>query len=151
MAVEICAFYKKQGKTMYEALLELYEQYGFYLEGMKSLTLKGKAGAEQIANLLTAFRNTPPTEVGGYKVKVVEDYSTQERLQVASETTEPIDLPKSNVLKYFLEDGTWVCVRPSGTEPKVKFYIGTQADSMEASQDKLTAISESLMKRLMSF
>ncbi|QFT88157.1 Phosphoglucomutase [Bacillus sp. THAF10] len=148
MAVEICAFYKKQGKTMYEALLELYEQYGFYLEGMKSLTLKGKAGAEQIANLLTAFRNTPPTEVGGYKVKVVEDYSTQERLQVASETTEPIDLPKSNVLKYFLEDGTWVCVRPSGTEPKVKFYIGTQADSMEASQDKLTAISESLMKKV---
>ncbi|CAG9621772.1 phospho-sugar mutase [Sutcliffiella rhizosphaerae] len=148
MAVEICAFYKKQGKTMFEALIDLYNQYGYYLEGMKSLTLKGKEGAEQIANLLMAFRNTPPSEIGGFDVKVVEDYSTQEKLILESNTVEPIELPKSNVLKYFLEDGTWVCVRPSGTEPKIKFYFGSQSDSLEKSQGKLATISESLMLKV---
>ncbi|TYS60856.1 phospho-sugar mutase [Sutcliffiella horikoshii] len=151
MAVEICAFYKRLGKTMYEGLMELYEKYGYYLEGMKSLTLKGKEGAEQIANLLTAFRNTPPAEVGGYAVTAIEDYSTQERLVVETKAVEKMELPKSNVLKYFLEDGTWVCVRPSGTEPKIKFYFGTQSETLEDSKEKLETISTSLMEKVDQF
>jgi phosphoglucomutase len=151
MAVEICAFYKKQGKTMYEGLIDLYNQYGYYLEGMKSLTLKGKEGAEKIADLLTAFRNTPPAEVNGYAVEAVEDYSTQERLVVKSKTIEPIELPKSNVLKYFLEDGSWICVRPSGTEPKVKFYFGIQSNTLKQSKEKLENISKSFMVKVDEF
>lgn len=148
MAVEICAFYKKQGMTMYQGLMELYEQYGYYLEGMKSLTLKGKEGAEQIASLLTAFRNAAPAEVNGYKVEVVEDYALQERTVTASRKQEKIELPKSNVLKYFLEDGSWVCVRPSGTEPKVKFYFGIQSETLEQSKEKLEEISKAFMVKV---
>jgi phosphoglucomutase len=148
MAVEICAFYKKQGKTMYQGLMELYEQYGYYLEGMKSLTLKGKEGAEQIASLLTAFRSAAPAEVNGYKVEVVEDYAVQERTVTVSGKQEKIELPKSNVLKYFLEDGSWVCVRPSGTEPKVKFYFGIQSETLEQSKEKLEEISKAFMVKV---
>ena len=146
MAVEICAFYKKQGKTMYEGLLSLYEQYGYYVEGLKSLTLKGKDGAEQIAGLLQTFRNDPPKDIAGLKVEVTEDYVKQEKVTVATGDKEEIHLPKSNVLKYFLEDGSWVCVRPSGTEPKVKFYFGIKSNSLESSQNKLEKISSSFME-----
>ncbi|WP_096155411.1 phospho-sugar mutase [Bacillus sp. FJAT-45066] len=150
MAVEICAFYKKQGKTMYEALLSLYEQYGYYVEGLNSLTLKGKDGAEQIAGLLQSFRNDPPKEIAGLKVEVTEDYVKQEKVTVSTGTKEAIHLPKSNVIKYFLEDGSWVCVRPSGTEPKVKFYFGIKSDSLEASQNKLEEISSDFMETVNS-
>ncbi|MDX5476340.1 MAG: phospho-sugar mutase [Bacillaceae bacterium] len=150
MAVEICAFYKKQGKTMYEGLLSLYEQYGYYVEGLKSLTLKGKDGAEQIAGLLQTFRNHPPKEIAGLKVEVTEDYVKQEKVTVATGDKEEIQLPKSNVLKYFLEDGSWVCVRPSGTEPKVKFYFGIKSESLQASQNKLEEISSSFMETVNS-
>ncbi|WP_100333985.1 phospho-sugar mutase [Bacillus alkalisoli] len=150
MAVEICAFYKKQGKTMYEALLSLYEQYGYYVEGLNSLTLKGKDGAEQIAGLLQSFRNDPPKEIAGLKVEVTEDYVKQEKGTFSTGTKEAIHLPKSNVIKYFLEDGSWVCVRPSGTEPKVKFYFGIKSDSLEASQNKLEEISSDFMETVNS-
>ncbi|WP_078381680.1 phospho-sugar mutase [Sutcliffiella halmapala] len=151
MAVEICAFYKKQGKTMYEGLIDLYEQYGYYLEGMKSLTLKGKEGAEQIGNLLTAFRESAPAEINGYKVVAMEDYASQERTVIASGKREKIELPKSNVLKYFLEDGSWVCVRPSGTEPKIKFYFGIQSETFTQSKEKLEEISNAFMVKVEEF
>lgn len=148
MAVEICAFYKKKGLTIYEALMGLYEKYGYYLEGLRSLTLKGKDGAEQIANLLATFRAQPPTEFAGLTVHVTEDYSKQEKVNVQTGEKSAIQLPTSNVLKYFLEDGSWVCMRPSGTEPKVKFYFGVQSNTLAESEQKLESIATDVMEKV---
>ncbi|MGY3718169.1 phospho-sugar mutase [Sutcliffiella cohnii] len=148
MAVEICAFYKKKGLTIYEALMGLYEKYGYYLEGLRSLTLKGKDGAEQIANLLATFRAEPPTEFAGLTVNVTEDYNKQEKVNVQTGETSTIQLPTSNVLKYFLEDGSWVCMRPSGTEPKVKFYFGVQSNTLAESEQKLESIATDVMEKV---
>ncbi|MCY8264856.1 phospho-sugar mutase, partial [Bacillus haynesii] len=129
LAVEVCAFYKKQGKSLYDGLLELYKSFGFYREGLKSLTLKGKEGAEQIAAILSTFREQPPLSIAGKDVVSAEDYLTGKRTLLKENKTETIDLPKSNVLKYFLEDGSWFCLRPSGTEPKVKFYFAVKGQT----------------------
>ncbi|MFC5775425.1 phospho-sugar mutase [Ectobacillus antri] len=146
-AIEAAAYYKKRGMTLYEGLLEIFEKYGFYREGLKSLTLKGKDGAEQIANLLSSFRQQPPVEFAGLRVTKAEDYKTSVSTDINGDTEE-IQLPKSNVLKYFLEDGSWVCLRPSGTEPKVKFYFGVTGTSLESSEVKLAEISEAFMEQV---
>lgn len=148
LAVEVCAYYKNKGITMYEGLMEIFEKYGYYREGLESLTLKGKEGAEQINNLLASFRSEPPTVVAGRKVTRIEDYKESIRTNVEEGQKEEITLPKSNVLKYFLEDGTWFCLRPSGTEPKVKFYFGTKGNSLEDSQNTLNSISSDVMEQV---
>ncbi|WP_046180015.1 phospho-sugar mutase [Domibacillus tundrae] len=148
MAVEACAYYKQRGKTLHDALMDLYERVGYYKEGLQSLTLKGKDGAEQIAGLLSSFRAQVPASIAGIAVESVEDYQTGERTVIATNTKETIELPSSNVLKYFLEDGTWVCARPSGTEPKVKFYFGVKADSFGAVTEKLAFVQEDFMSRV---
>ncbi|MGX1900392.1 phospho-sugar mutase [Thermolongibacillus altinsuensis] len=148
LAVEVCAFYKKQGLSLYEALMNLFEQYGYYQEGLQSLTLKGKEGAEQIEALLAAFRMNPPTTVAGKKVVIIEDYKTSERTDVHAGTKGAITLPKSNVLKYILEDGSWFCIRPSGTEPKVKFYFGIKGNSLEAGKQQLQTLTSSVMEQV---
>lgn len=145
LAVEACAFYKTQGKTLHDALVDLYERVGFYKEGLQSLTLKGKDGAEQIAKLLSDFRSEAPSAIAGIPVEAVEDYKTGERTVLMTSETSAIDLPSSNVLKYFLEDGTWVCARPSGTEPKVKFYFGVKAGSYQEAVEKLALVQEDFM------
>nr|WP_309099001.1 phospho-sugar mutase [Fredinandcohnia onubensis] len=150
LAVEVCAFYKNKGMTMYEGLMEIFEKYGYYREGLESLTLKGKEGAEQINNLLASFRSEPPTIVAGRKVTLIEDYKESVRTNVEESKKEEITLPKSNVLKYFLEDGTWFCLRPSGTEPKVKFYFGVKGSSLENSQQALNDISKDVMEQVHS-
>lgn len=109
--------------SLYEALINLFNEYGFYREGLKSLTLKGKQGAEQIEAILASFRQNPPQKMAGKQVVTAEDYAVSKRTLLTESKEEAIDLPKSNVLKYFLEDGSWFCLRPSGTEPKVKFYF----------------------------
>ncbi|MGX1195106.1 phospho-sugar mutase [Metabacillus sp. SLBN-84] len=146
LGVEVAAYYKKQGKTLYEGLLDLFEQYGYYREGLESLTLKGKDGAEQIQRILASFRSTPPETLAGLKVTVVEDYKAGTRLNISSAETEEITLPSSNVLKYYLEDGSWFCLRPSGTEPKAKFYFGVKGKTLSESEQKLEEISSDLMK-----
>jgi len=148
LAVEVAAFYKKKGMTMYQGLNDIYKEYGYYREGLESLTLKGKEGAEQINGLLASFRSAPPTSVAGRKVVSVEDYKASERKYLDNGNTEGIDLPKSNVLKYFLEDGSWFCLRPSGTEPKVKFYFGVKGDSLENSKVAVTSISRDVMAQV---
>ncbi|TDL35432.1 phospho-sugar mutase [Jeotgalibacillus sp. S-D1] len=150
VAVEAAAFHKQQGNTMYEVLLSLFEQHGYYREGLESLTLKGKDGADKIQSILTAFREHPIREVAGLAVHSQEDYGTSKRLLTSQGTEEDILLPPSNVLKYFLEDGSWVCVRPSGTEPKVKFYFSVVGQSLEDSKDKLTSIKEAFMDKVKS-
>ncbi|WNS80117.1 phospho-sugar mutase [Domibacillus sp. DTU_2020_1001157_1_SI_ALB_TIR_016] len=148
LAVEACAYFKKQGKTLHEALIDLYERVGYFKEGLQSLTLKGKDGAEQIAGLLSSFRAQAPESIAGIRVEAVEDYQTGERTAIATNEKQLIELPSSNVLKYFLEDGTWVCARPSGTEPKVKFYFGVKADSLEEVTEKLALVQEDFMARV---
>ncbi|MFS0634678.1 phospho-sugar mutase [Mesobacillus foraminis] len=145
LAVEVCAYYKKKGMSLYEALLGVYEQYGYYQEGLRSLTLKGKEGAELIQKTLAAFRAEPLTHLGSHSVAVSEDYLTGvSRKQNGTE--ERIDLPKSNVLKYLLEDGSWVCLRPSGTEPKIKFYFGVNDKSFADSRKKLEELEKDFME-----
>ncbi|MCR9037501.1 phospho-sugar mutase [Bacillus sp. L381] len=146
LAVEVCAFYKKQGMSLYDALLSIFKEYGYYREGLKSLTLKGKQGAEQISAILTSFRNDPPKQMAGKQITQAEDYSTGKRTVFADLREEDIDLPKSNVLKYFLEDGSWFCLRPSGTEPKVKFYFAVKGTSLQDSEQRLAALSDAVMK-----
>ena len=138
---EMAAYYKEKGMTLYEALLALYEKYGYFREGVKSLTMKGLEGMERIALIMKTFRENTPAELGGFKVVVAKDYKTQvfKNLVTGEESGSP--LPVSDVLHYTLEDGTWVCIRPSGTEPKLKFYIGVKADSLQAAQDKVDALN----------
>ena len=138
---EMAAYYKEKGMTLYEALLALYEKYGYYREGVKSLTMKGLEGMERIALIMKTFRENTPAELGGFKVVVAKDYKTQvfKNLTTGEESGSP--LPVSDVLHYTLEDGTWVCIRPSGTEPKLKFYIGVKADSLQAAEEKVNVLN----------
>ncbi|RTR36398.1 phospho-sugar mutase [Robertmurraya yapensis] len=143
LATEICAFYKQKSMSLYDALLSVFEQYGYFIEGLRSLTLKGKEGAEKIQQTLTSFRETPLQEVAGLKVVKQEDYL--KGISTTVEGQKEIDLPKSNVLKYFLKDDSWVCLRPSGTEPKIKFYFGVKGSSLDESRTKLKKIEEDFM------
>ncbi|MDC7778950.1 phospho-sugar mutase [Priestia megaterium] len=145
-AAEVAAYYKAQGKSLYEGLVEIFETYGFYKESLKSLTLKGKDGSEQIASILTEFRLNPPTQVAGLRVANVEDYLISERTNMFNQNVEAIRLPKSNVLKYHLEDGSWFTIRPSGTEPKAKFYFGVKKDSLNESEKSLRILEEKVME-----
>lgn len=134
---EAAAYYKAQGKSLYEVLQSIYETYGYYMEKLESRTLKGKAGLEKIQDIMQSFRTEPPTEVNGLHVQEMKDYA------------EGIEgLPKENVLKYSLQDGSWFCLRPSGTEPKIKVYFGVKGTSVEASQEQLKQMVEKVMGRL---
>ncbi|WP_304651911.1 phospho-sugar mutase [uncultured Ligilactobacillus sp.] len=135
LLAEVAAFYKKQGKNLYDGLQELFEKYGYFAEKTIALTFDGIEGAQEIKDLMAKFRQELPTDFAGYKVIAAEDYQASSRQDAEGNVT-AINLPKSNVLKYFLEDGTWIAVRPSGTEPKIKFYIGTQGDSEADAQAK---------------
>ncbi len=145
-AAEVAAYYKAKGMTLYEGLLEVFEKYGFYQEGLESLTLKGKDGAEQIAYIMDTFRQDPISEVSGLQVVAIEDYQTSKRTENVKEIL--IDLPKSNVIKYYLEDGSWFCLRPSGTEPKAKFYFSVTSSSLEESQGKLAQLRAGVMDKV---
>jgi phosphoglucomutase len=143
LATEVCAFYKKKGMTLYEAMTNLYEKYGYYLEGLRSLTLKGKEGAETIGAILSSFRSENLKQIGSLKIVAAEDYL--QSVRNSDQGLEEILLPKSNVLKYILEDGSWVCLRPSGTEPKVKFYFGVNGQNMGDTKQKLVDLEQAFM------
>jgi len=146
LSVEVAAYYKKKGLTLYQGLLEIFKKYGYYKEGLQSLTLKGKEGAEQIQSILQSFRSNPPADVAGRKIVAIEDYKSSERQDVAAGTKAKIELPGSNVLKYILEDNSWFCVRPSGTEPKAKFYFGVKSDTLEQSEQDLSTLEAGVME-----
>ncbi|MCZ0702142.1 phosphoglucomutase [Natronobacillus azotifigens] len=151
LIAEVAAAYKNQGKTLYQGLQGIFETYGYYYESLQSLTLKGKEGAEQINQLLIDFREQPPVKVAGKQVVVIEDYQSSRREVLQESKMETIILPKSNVLKYTLSDGSWFCLRPSGTEPKVKFYFGVTGDAEQSTKEKLTAIEAEVMERVHTF
>ena len=133
---EAAAFYKEQGKTLWDAMIDMYEKYGYYKDSIKSITLAGKEGLEKIASILEQLRNDPPTEIAGYKVLSARDYKADTIKDLATGEVKPTGLPSSNVLYYDLEDDAWLCVRPYGTEPKIKFYYGVKGTSMEDADKK---------------
>lgn len=144
MLAEVAAFYKKQGMNLYDGLQELFKKYGYFAEKTIALTFDGVEGAKEIEDLMTKFREESPKEFAGYKVVALEDFEKSTKTN-ADGTVEEIKIPKSNVLKYLLEDGTWIAVRPSGTEPKIKFYIGTQADSQDEAFAKRQQFEDTVM------
>jgi phosphoglucomutase len=126
MLAETAAWAKEQGLSMYELLISIYQKYGFYLEDLISITKKGKSGAEEIQQMMQDYRNNPPKTINGMKVVLIKDYKFQKETNLLTGTETPIDLPKSDVLQFFLESGSKITVRPSGTEPKIKFYFGVK-------------------------
>lgn len=150
-AAEVAAYYKAQGKSLYEGLLAIFEEYGYYRESLCSITLKGKDGAEQIQKLVDFFRLEPIQELAGAEVTFIEDYQSSQRVNMQEGTIEDIPFPASNVLKYHFEDGTWFTIRPSGTEPKAKFYFGVKKESLIESETYLKKIKQLVMERVNKF
>ncbi|MCR4829221.1 MAG: phospho-sugar mutase [Bacteroidales bacterium] len=128
MIAEIAAWAASQGKTFFDVLVDLYKEFGFYKEGLLSVVRKGKSGAEEIQQMMKDYRENPPAEINGSKVVCIKDYKLLESKDMATGATEKITLPASNVLQFFTADGNKVTVRPSGTEPKIKFYFGVKGD-----------------------
>lgn len=128
---EAAAYYMTQGKTLWDAMTDMYEKYGYYLDKVKALEFAGLDGAEKIQNMLKSLRENPPKEIGGLKVLKSRDYQNDTITDLTTGETVPTGLPSSNVLYYELENNAWLCVRPSGTEPKIKFYYGVKGSSME--------------------
>ncbi|MEN2767228.1 phospho-sugar mutase [Ornithinibacillus xuwenensis] len=142
MASEMADYWKKQGMTLLDALESLYKKHGYYRETMSSLTLKGKAGAEKISQIMHTIRDNPLTDIAGLKVEMLEDYLVGKRYINASSTIEKIDLPAENVLKFTLANDSWVCLRPSGTEPKIKCYFGTCGVNESESEATLNQLKD---------
>ncbi len=133
---ELAAFYKAQGKSVWDAMIDAYEKYGYYKEGQVALTMKGIEGAKEIAALMEKLRNDPPKQVGDWTVQEFRDYKSGEITNCATGEKSKTGLPSSNVLYFALNDDAWCCARPSGTEPKIKFYIGVKGTSLADAQEK---------------
>ena len=142
---EATAFYKNKGWSLWEQMIKIYEKYGYYREGQVSIVLKGADGAEEIKNKMAKMRSNPPTELAGLKVLEVRDYQEHVIKKADGEVSET-DLPTSNVLYYELSNNSWCCVRPSGTEPKIKFYMGVKGSNMQDAENQLAVLSEAMKK-----
>ena len=140
LITEMAAYYKAQGKNLYDALLDLYDKYGTYRERTLALTFKGIEGAEKIKNVMAGIRSNPPKDIAGLKVKAISDYLSRERTDLETGEKTDITLPVSNVLLFELEGGAWLAARPSGTEPKIKFYIGTNEKTIDAAEKKIDEV-----------
>ncbi|MBQ5735666.1 MAG: phospho-sugar mutase [Lachnospiraceae bacterium] len=143
---EAAAYYKKQGLTLWDQMLNIYEKYGYFREGLESITLKGVEGVAKIQAMLDELRQNPPKKIGNYDVLAVRDYLKDEITDTKTGKVTTTGLPKSNVLYYDLNDDAWCCARPSGTEPKVKFYIGVKGTSFEDANSKMENLKKSLME-----
>ena len=153
MIAEIAAWAREQGKTFFDVLVDIYKEYGFYKEGLVSVVRKGKSGAEEIQQMMRDYRTNPPAEIDGEKVVCIKDYQVLERKDLVSGKVTKIDLPKSNVLQFFTEKGNKITVRPSGTEPKIKFYFGVKGElcckeCFDKTNDALDGKIESIKKSM---
>ena len=146
MLCEVASWCKKHGKTLWDAMLDMYEKYGYYREGLETKTLKGIDGAAQIQSMMSEYRTNPPKELGGHRVLAVRDYKEDTRKDLVTGEVTKTGLPASNVLYYELSDTAWCCVRPSGTEPKIKYYFGVKGTSLADADTKLAALKEDLLK-----
>ena len=142
---EATAFYKNKGWSLWEQMIKIYEKYGYYREGQVSIVLKGADGVEEIKNKMAKMRSNPPTELAALNVLEVRDYQEHVIKKADGEVYET-DLPTSNVLYYELSNNSWCCVRPSGTEPKIKFYMGVKGSTMQDAENQLAVLSEAMKK-----
>ena len=145
---EAAAYYKTQGKTLWDAMVDMYDKYGYYKDDIQSITLKGIEGLQKIQEILETLRKNPPTEVGGYQVVKARDYQAETVKDIATGDVTGTGLPKSNVLYYDLTDDAWLCVRPSGTEPKVKFYYGIKGSSLADADEKSAKLGEEVLSMI---
>ncbi|MEF2953792.1 MAG: phospho-sugar mutase [Blautia sp.] len=143
---EAAAYYKTKDMTLWDAMIEMYERYGYYKDDIQSITLKGIEGLAQIQTILENLRKNPPAEIGGYKVLSARDYKADTIVDMETKEVKATGLPSSNVLYYDLTDDTWVCVRPSGTEPKIKIYYGVKGTSLTDAEEKSAALGQELKK-----
>ena len=145
---EVAAYCKKQGITVWDMMLDMYEKYGYYKEDLYTITMKGKEGSEQIAAIMENLRANPPKEFGAWKVLAMRDYTKDERIDIATGEKSSTGLPYSNVLYFELSDDAWCCARPSGTEPKIKFYMGVKGESLEDAKTKVAELTDALKSKL---
>lgn len=145
LIAEMAAYYKSRGMTLYEGLLELFEKYGYSLEGITSFTLTGKEGLEKITSAMESLRVNKTVKFGTYEVSAVRDYLLGERYVVSSGQKEKLTLPESDVLYYELDEGCWFAIRPSGTEPKIKIYYGVKESTMDKAKEKLKLLQENVL------
>lgn len=143
---EIAAYLKSKDLTLWDKMLQLYERYGYYKEDLESITLKGINGGKKIQEIMERLRNNPPEKLSGLKVVSVRDYENSTILDVKNGCIRSTGLPTSNVLYYELENDSWCCARPSGTEPKIKFYMGVKGNQLEDSKEKIENLKEGLLK-----
>ena len=143
---EAAAYYKTQGKTLWDAMIDMYEEFGYYKDAIQAVTMKGIEGLQKIQEIMTTLRQNPPAEFAGHKVTAVRDYKLDEITDLATGEKKPTGLPNSNVLYYELTDDAWVCVRPSGTEPKVKFYYGVKGTSLADADEKYDAMGKAVLE-----
>ena len=142
---EAAAYYKTKNMTLWDAMVAMYEKYGYYKDAVKSIGLSGIEGLAKIQSIMEAFRNDTPVAFGDYKVLSARDYKLDTIKNVATGEVTPTGLPASNVLYYDMNDNAWLCIRPSGTEPKIKFYYGVKGTSLEDADAKSAALGEALM------
>lgn len=145
---EAAAYYRTQGKTLWDAMLDMYEKYGYYKDDIQSITLKGIEGLQKIQEIMDTLRKNTPAEIGGYQVLKARDYQADTIKDMATGEVTGTGLPASNVLYYDLSDGAWVCVRPSGTEPKVKFYYGIKGNSLADAEEKSAKLGEEVVSMI---
>ena len=143
---EAAAYYKTQGKTLWDAMIDMYEEFGYYKDAIQAVTMKGIEGLQKIQEIMTTLRQNPPAEFARHKVTAVRDYKLDEITDLATGEKKPTGLPNSNVLYYELTDDAWVCVRPSGTEPKVKFYYGVKGTSLADADEKSDAMGKAVLE-----
>lgn len=141
---EAAAYYRTQGKTLWDAMLDLYAECGYYEDAVSAITLSGKEGIEKIGSIMQQLRSNPPKAIESYQVTAIRDYDADTIQDLSTGDVRPTGLPKSNVLYYELTDDAWVCVRPSGTEPKIKFYYGIRGTSLEDAQAKAESMDGAL-------
>ena len=142
---EAAAYYKTQGKTLWDAMIEMYEQFGYYKDDIKAVTMKGIEGLQKIQDIMNSLRQNPPAEFAGHKVVAVRDYKADTIKNLETGEVTPTGLPNSNVLYYELTNDAWVCVRPSGTEPKVKFYYGVKGTSLADADEKSAVMGKAVL------
>ena len=142
---EAAAFYKAQGLTLWEQMIRIYEKYGYYRETLATITLKGIEGQEKIKAIMEKLRNNPASQVGKFKVEEIRDYKLKVTHNLVTGEKGVTDLPESNVLYYALENDAWCCVRPSGTEPKIKFYMGVKKNTMESANAELEELKNAML------
>jgi phosphoglucomutase len=146
LLAEMALYYKKQGTDIAERLEALYQQYGYFQEDLVNITMPGLKGQEQLCKVMDYFRNNPPQEIKGNKITVRKDYLTAKVIDCASITNSPIDLPCSNVLQYFFTTGSWCCIRPSGTEPKLKIYFAVKGKNRQDTEQQLTTLKQGFLE-----